>query len=90
MRQVRSIQIAFLRKIDPHLFSQITENDFTKIYTQLFLNTKFPLDSISTLIQFIGCNNDNFRSAKIIYIFEIVQVELFQRSLLLDKTGIAI
>jgi hypothetical protein len=82
------IRIALLNKIDPFLFSQITENEFIKIYSQIFLNTKFPLNAISTIIQFISNKNDNFIFTKIIKIFEVMQVELFELSLLLDSTGL--
>ncbi|KAL7072674.1 hypothetical protein ACQ4LE_007870 [Meloidogyne hapla] len=85
LRQTRLIQIAFLHKINPLLFGQITDNEFRRIYSGIFLNAKFSLNSISTLIQFIGSKNDYFCSSKIIYIFESIQSELFQRSLLLEN-----
>ncbi|CAK5030112.1 unnamed protein product [Meloidogyne enterolobii] len=84
-RQIRSIQLVFLNKINPLLFCQITENEFKRIFSGIFLNTKFYLNSISTIIQFIGYKNDNFCFSKVICIFESIQSELFQRLLLLEN-----
>ncbi|CAK5084116.1 unnamed protein product [Meloidogyne enterolobii] len=85
LRQIRSIQLVFLNKINPLLFCQITDNEFKSIFSGIFLNTKFYLNSISTIIQFIGYKNDNFCFSKVICIFESIQLELFQRLLLLEN-----
>nr|CAD2173310.1 unnamed protein product [Meloidogyne enterolobii] len=85
LRQIRSIQLVFLNKINPLLFCQITDNEFKRIFCGIFLNTKFYLNSISTIIQFIGYKNDNFCFSKVICIFESIQSELFQRLLLLEN-----
>nr|CAD2169388.1 unnamed protein product [Meloidogyne enterolobii] len=85
LRQIRSIQLVFLNKINPLLFCQITDKEFKRIFGGIFLNTKFYLNSISTIIQFIGYKNDNFCFSKVICIFESIQLELFQRLLLLEN-----
>lgn len=85
LRQIRSIQLVFLNKINPLLFCQITDKEFKRIFGGIFLNTKFYLNSISTIIQFIGYKKDNFCFSKVICIFESIQLELFQRLLLLEN-----